>query len=392
MKPYEELLLKLIRSSVLQSEEDFSEFSDFEDWGSLFTLCSIHSVVGMTYDKLVEQFGDRLPEKYAIWFKHSAFKEMSFQAVRSLSFMSFYQRLKEADLAPVILKGEVLRSLYPKPESRTSLDEDFLIDESKYEALTNELTNMGFEEVMQGDDDKHWFNKNYSVYFEVHTAPFPAEKSFEKWNMAFDGYQDKTIVNDNGIISLSREDNLVFLILHAAKHFIYSGVGIKQIVDIALFMREYGSEINMKRVRDTLKKVKAYTFASEITAFIKKYIYPDTYTFGSTRLGDDFVQDILKSGSLGKADKDRIHSANLTSSAFIGRSSLKKILFAPKDRLQQQYPFAKKHPILLPVAWFLRLVTNIPRSRKVLQTGGERLRMIKKYGLIIKEDNPKEDK
>ena len=385
MKPYEELLLKLIRSSVLQSEEDFSEFSDFEDWGGLFTLCSIHSVVGIIYDKLIEVFGDRLPEKFAVWFKHSAFKEMSFQAVRSLTFANFYQRLKEVNLAPVILKGEVLRPLYPKPESRTSLDEDLLIDGRDYEALTAELTNMGFEEVTQGDDDKHWLNQKYSVYFEIHSTPFPPEKSFEKWNRIFDGYKDRTITNDNGIISLSREDNLIFLILHAAKHFIYSGVGIKQITDIALFMREYEAEIDFAHVQDALKKVRVYTFAAELTAFIKKYIYPDIYTFGDAELGDDFVQDIFNSGSLGKADEERIHSANVTSSAFIGRSSLKKILFAPKERLQLRYPFAKKHPILLPVAWFLRLVTHIPHGKRTLQTGSERLKMIKKYGLIIKK-------
>ena len=229
-------------------------------------------------------------------------------------------------------------------------------------------------------------------YFEIHTTPFPIKKSFEKWNRAFDGYQTRTIVNNNGVISFSREDNLIFLILHAVKHFVYSGVGIKQILDIALFMREYGDEINLERVKETLKKIKTLTFAAELTAFIKEYIYPDTYTFDDVELGDDFVQDVFSSGSLGKADEERIHSANVTSSAFIGRSSLKKILFAPRERLQLQYPFAKKHPILLPVAWFLRLITHLPRGKKTLQTGGERLRMIKKYGLIIKDDNPKEDK
>lgn len=389
MKSYEELLLKLIRNSVLQKEEDYSEFSDFAEWGNLFALSSSHSVVGMIYDKLVEVFEGKIPENYAMWFKHNAFKEMSFQAVRSLTFQSIYAKLQEENVAPVVLKGELLRRLYPKPESRSSLDEDLLVDEKDYEALKNELVLMGFEEAGEGRDEKHWVNKKYSAYFEVHFSPFPTEKSYESWNRIFDGYKDRAIVNENGIVSLSRTDNFIYLFLHAAIHFIYSGVGIKQLLDIALFMKNYKDEIDFKYAESMLRKSKALSFASEVTAFIKKYFCEDVFTFNNREVDEAFAQDIFSGGSLGKADKDRVHSANVTSTAFTGKSSLKKILFPPKKRLQIQYPFAKKYPFLLPVAWLLRLLTNITHGKRSLQTGNERLKLMKKLGLINKQ-NPTE--
>ena len=384
MEPYEELLLKLIRSSILQSEEDFSEFSDFADWSELFELCRVHSVVGMIYDKLIEVFGDKIPEQYSMWFKHRAFKEMSFQAVRSLAFEEIYRELAVYNLSPVVLKGEVLRGLYPKPESRTSLDEDLLIDEKDYPVLEKALTAMGFEEVSLGEDDKHWLNKKYSTYFEIHFSPFAKEQTYENWNRVFENYQERTMRNRKGVVSLSRDDNLIFLILHATNHFIYSGVGIKQLLDIALFIREYRNEINFSYVNSMLRKAKVMNFAGQITAFIQEYLYPETVVFGTLRVDEEFVHDVLAGGSLGKADEARVHSANVTISAFKGKSSLKKILFPPKNRLQLNYPFAKKHPILLPIAWFIRLFSYLKLGKKTLKKGSERLKMIQKYGLIEK--------
>lgn len=385
MKSYEELLLKLIRCAVLRNDEDFSEFSDFTEWGELFALCSKHSVVGMIYDKLTEVFGSQIPEKYSFWFKQNAFKEMSFQAVRSLSFVSIYRELLKENIAPVVLKGEVLRQLYPQPESRTSLDEDLLIKAKEYPKLKKELSLLGFEEINEGGDDKHWVNKKYSLYFEIHFTPFTKDESYQKWNEILRGYSERTVENKNGIVSLSREDNLIFLILHAAKHFIYSGVGIKQILDIALFMRKYQNDMDFSYIRSALRKTKTLAFAEAVTAFIKKYLYSDVYCFGRKAVEEDFVTDVFGGGSLGKGDEDRVHSANVTASAFKGQSSVKKILFPPAERLKRNYPFCRKNPLLLPLAWLLRLISYLfgkGKKKSALKTGGRRLKLLKKYGLI----------
>lgn len=386
MKSHEDLFFKLIRSAALGSDEDFSSFSDFEDWGLLFALCNAHSLTGVIYDRTVELFRDRIPQKFAAWFKQSAFKAMSFQTVRSLTFINIYSSLLKSGITPVVLKGEMLRQLYPVPEGRTSLDEDLLIDGFEYEKLTENLTSMGFEEVNQGEEDKHWVNKQYSLYLEVHFNPFPNEKSYEKWNAAFEGCFDRTVRNQNGTVSLSREDALIFLFLHAAKHFVYSGVGVKQLLDIALYMKHYKKEIDFSYVRAALKKAKALTFAQEVTAFIKEYLYDGVYCFGSDRADPDFVKDVISGGSLGRADEERVNSANVTSSAFKGKSSLKKILFPPKERLYKKYPFSKKCPLLLPLAWLMRLIAYAlhGKKKKALQTGNTRLRMIKELGLIDK--------
>jgi len=383
MKISEQLLIKLIRSSVLQTEEDFSDYSDFDEWRDLFVLCSNHSIVGMIYDKFVEVFGDKIPDSLAARLKHTAFTEMSFQAVRSQSFKRVYDELIADGFNLIVLKGELLRKLYPQPESRTSLDEDLLVDKNQYEELKNRLISMGFEEANESDGDKHWVNKKLSLYFEIHFEPFSNEKSYKKWNNIFANYSER-IINSDGIISLSSEDNFIFLMLHAAKHFIYSGVGLKQVLDIAVFMKNYQDEMDFSYVKNALKNTNTLLFAKEMTAFIKENLLENVYCFGEDKADSFFINDILNAGSLGQSDESRKHSANVTASAFKGDSKYINIIFPPRERLTLKYPFCKKYPILLPVAWAMRLASYLFRRKKssALKTGNERLRMLKKYGLI----------
>ena len=52
-------------------------------------------------------------------------------------------------------------------------------------------------------------------------------------------------------------DHLLYLILHALKHFLYSGFGIRQVCDIALFSERYRDEIDWSRVKTELQSVSA---------------------------------------------------------------------------------------------------------------------------------------
>lgn len=382
----EQLLLKLIRSAVLQKNEDFSDFSDFEDWNGLLLLCSKHNVVGMVYDKIIEVFKDKIPEPLALRLKHITFNEMSFQMARTQSFKTMYKELLKDNFNPIVLKGEVLRNLYPQPESRTSLDEDLLVAKSDYDRLTKKLLSLGFEEANESEDDKHWVNKKLSVYFEIHFTPFSDTKSYKKWNAVFDNWEQR-IIKSNDIISLSREDNLIFLLLHSAKHFIYSGVGLKQILDIALFMKKYQNDMDFSYITAALKSTNTLKFVNAVTAFIKEYIFEEVYCFSKGKPDEGFIKDVMNGGSLGQGDEERRHSANVTASAFKGNSRFKEIIFPPRERIYLKYPFSRKYPILIPLAWLMRLASFLVSGKKMssLKTGNERLRMLKKYGLINKE-------
>ena len=112
------------------------------------------------------------------------------------------------------------------------------------------------------------------------------------------------------------------------------------------------------------------------------------------------LMDLLDSGIYGNANMSRKHSSNMTLDAVVADKNGKKAgntvlksLFPSAKKLEGRYPYLKKHPILLPIAWTDRIL----KYRKETVAGGDnaaadsvkignqRIELMKEYG-IIKND------
>ena len=105
---------------------------------------------------------------------------------------------------------------------------------------------------------------------------------------------------------------------------------------------------------------------------------------------------MLSGGIYGLSDPDRVHSANMTLTAAAASREGKgtghgvlKSLFPGTAYLKNCFPYAKKHPILVPVAWAHRLYRYMKRtsgafksSMRTSRAGKKRIAMMKKYGIV----------
>lgn len=387
----QKLFLSLVKASVFQKETvDFSCFDSFNNWQELLTLCRMHDMGSIVFEQLNKNFSSKIPPELLTALKNEVVFSCSVQMSRSSAFLTLYSKLCDEGIKPLVLKGEALRSLYPQPSARSSLDEDILIDENCYEDLSKKLLSLDFEQVQEGAEDKHWVNKKMAVYLEIHLSPFPKNNIYNLWNELF----DKPINKINSIktpqcevYTLFRADNLLFLFLHAAKHFIYSGVGIKQLLDIALFINAYKNEIDFQAVEKKLEAAGVLKFACDIHAIIKEYLYSQANSIlNENKINEALLLDVLEGGSLGSGSIQRRASASITSAGFKKQSkilTLKKILFPNQTRLSQQFPFVKKSPLLLPFAWVMRIFCFIKSgaSLSTLKAGRKRKKLLKEYQL-----------
>lgn len=108
------------------------------------------------------------------------------------------------------------------------------------------------------------------------------------------------------------------------------------------------------------------------------------------------LDDLLDSGVYGDATMSRKHSSTMTLSAVSAdkqgkqaKRSILRTLFPRRDSLTGRYPYLKKRPYLLPVAWASRIVGYARRSGKgsdntaeSLRIAGERIELMRKYGII----------
>ena len=106
------------------------------------------------------------------------------------------------------------------------------------------------------------------------------------------------------------------------------------------------------------------------------------------------MQDMISGGLYGVVDIDRLHSANMTLGAVAAKkrgrraTGVWRSLFPGGSYLKRQFPYARKYPILLPIAWAQRVVNYIKkRGRAVnpnetIRIGQERIALLRQYHII----------
>lgn len=374
-------------------------FENGEERLRFFHLAESHMILPMVMDACANASDFPYYAKRAYW-------ETITQAQRSADFLLLYEYLKGKELSPLILKGILCRSLYLNPEQRLSADEDFLIDPEDVSHYHEALLAYGLQPADPAQDIRQAYEITYTekdslLYLEVHTQLFPPSSAYSRLNDLFADIRARSIsekVYSTVIRTLSCRDHLLYLILHAYKHFLYSGFGIRQCADILLYSLQYQNEIDWNSVQNDLVNAGAYDFSRAIykigfVHLLKTASFlPEDWNICSI---DEvpLLEDIMASGLYGTSSFSRLHSSNITLHAMeeSGKGSgVLRSIFLPLDSMKGKYPYLKKAPYLLPFAWIQRIRTYVKESKQVhaddmlesVKIGRGRVELLKMYHMI----------
>ena len=389
------------------------------DWSAILKKAAAHKLLPLVLDTLMAEKIRLLPEGELKPFREAAVQSTVREVVQTNEFLTIIRHLQEKGLDPAVVKGIVCRELYPRPMLRPSVDEDILVsreDAARADALLREeglfRADLGEEssrsntqELPPDAEEFSYYRAGSPTYIEMHIDLFPEEsKLFKEWNVFFRNAAARAVplqVDDVTLRALAPTDHLLFLILHAFQHFVHSGVGIRQVLDIALYVNRYGCEVDWDYCAVCCRSAKAYLFAAALFRIGEKHLGLDP-ELGQVpadwlRAGEDetdMLLDVLGAGDLGATDINRLHSSRVTLSAAENAASassgIRRTIFPAKKVMVKQYPFLDKYPVLLPYAWGRRIVGYLGRRRKNRQIdpsesvriGTERVGLLKKYGII----------
>ena len=385
--------LAVLRASLRNTVIQLNDLSD-DDWGQLLQLAKTHQVLPL--------FCQSLSSKPACVadLKGVLRRQVARQTICTHAFLSTYRQLLDGGVRPLVVKGIACRVLYPQPDLRPSSDEDLLIVPEQFDAARQLLTSLGFQE--SGTGLELTFRHPVSgLRLEIHGAAFPGrEPAYGHWNTLFEDIFDRAagiMIGENTIWTPGHDDHMLYLILHTLKHFLHSGVGIRQVCDICLYANAYGNLIDWPKLLDRCRALHAEQFAAALLQIGSTYLTfdPDTACLSSCWRciavdAEPLLGDILSAGLYGDATMDRKRSSNLTLDAASGkRPSLPRTLFPDRSRLLAQYPYLQQQPYLLPVAWTQRLwryarslKDNRVNPSESARIGKERLALLRQYGLI----------
>lgn len=371
------------------------------DWESIFALAAKQKLLPQVFEvfRTTPAAEENKPLFTAV--KQQVVTQVLTQTLRAAEFSAVYGELLAAGLHPVVVKGRLCSRLYRPADHRISADDDILIPDSEFFAchkllLKNGLFTEADPSLLHTADEVSYKKSGSPLYIELHRNLFDSTDGRQnRLNRFFDDFEP---VFTDGCLSMPPHEHLLYLILHAFKHFVRCGVGLRQFCDIGLWARKYCELIDWELLYKQCDEACAAGFAAAVFEIARAYlgIEFDLPEFFHTQAQlEPLLHDTLCGGIYGTSSHTRLHSATVTLNAVSsgqadGRPSLLHSVFPNRAYMQRCYPYLTKRPYLLPVAWAQRILryANELQSRSDSSASGsyklakERIDLMKLYGIL----------
>lgn len=374
MDEKKEFFIKVIKCALSGETARCDGYSDWKDFCRYVAMQNAWSFAHFALEKsdAPDEIKNLLEQRFA---------NVVGQQVRQEFYQSaIFEKLDEKKIEYLPIKGSSLRALYPHPEMRISCDVDFLVQEKDMPQVGEALTECGLEEdtSVDGADHGSWHAEG-GVTIEPHKSVM----SLTDFEGYFTDFWQKAIPVGDGTprMRLKTEDEYIFLIAHAYKHFIHGGCGVKTLSDVWLFRKKH-ADMDEAYLNAELEKTGAVKFDKKLVALAECWLGDASFDEDSEILTDFLfdggVYGTGKTSALMGTDGENVKNTK--------RNFLLKRLFPPLKTLKIRYPVLKKCPILLPVMWIARILDAIFTRRSTIK------RNLKDCGSLSEQDVEKAKK
>ena len=371
------------------------------DWPAVFTLANQQKLLPILFEAARKT---PAAEENAALFavtKQQVIAQVLHQTMRASEFADLYHKLRSAGLHPIVVKGQLCSRLYPQTDHRISADDDLYIPDAEFMACHEQLLANGLTTDTPADefataDEVSYTKSDSPLYIELHRHLFDsAEDAHDELNHSF---ADLNPVEIDDFLAMPPHEHLLYLVLHAYKHFVRSGIGLRQFYDIGLWARAYHNEIDWQRLHDQCESVHAATFAAAAFHIAGVYLgieFDRPAPWDGSIDVEPLLHDSLCGGVYGSNDLTRLHSSTVTLNAVKTsrtgeKSGVLRTVFPKREYLEHRYPYLKKRPYLLPVARVQRIAhyASEKQSGADSSTSGsiklakERIELMKRYGVM----------
>lgn len=353
-------LIELIKSVILskQPPEKPNEVS-FEE---IFKISKKHHITNMIYYAIIKLKNKPDEKLLKLWKQEYSISIMR-DIVQKEEFSVLKNVFNENGIKYIPLKGFELKKLYPKSDMRDMSDLDILIQNKDREKVKKLLEGLSYttEKYGKGKDDIYY--KKPIMNVEIHNSLLP-ESLIEKYPYLLKlNKMEKSIKIKDYTYSFSKDDILIYGIVHIAKHFEIAGTGIKSVIDWYLYSKKNFKNIDWNYVNNSLEELNLNKFYQTLIDLGKVWFEEKSHT----DLTKNFEEHIFNSGAYGNIN-DRILNnlaKNNNKISLVDRiRTLKKMTFPTYLVMCEQYPILKTRKKLLYLYYIKRIFEIIFFRRK----------------------------
>lgn len=360
--------------NILSSYLNETKFVSFEsvEWNKIYELSKLHNLSVAVYIALNNSGILVEPE---VWkkFKTDFLLGIRYAVIQEIAAKNLLGIFNANNIPHIIFKGLVLRNFYTDKESRSMGDIDIIVKIHDRKKIHSLLLNNGFT-FDEAASHKEVFNYSKNgVCFEIHTSVINSNIT--------DKYDLKSYFSDNFkyVINVEKctyefkpEYHFIYLIAHMAKHFKFSGCGVRLLLDIPFFVKHY-KELDWNYIKNQLDSLRLLDFTKTLLQICNKWFgiaVPKEFEIEISNKNIEEIEDYIISGGVFGYHNRNIDSIRISSenNSFFSRfKNMFKLVFPSYEKLTERYVWANQIPKKwLPVAWlklwWYRVIVNKENS------------------------------
>lgn len=240
--------------------------ADEVDWYKVYQLAQEQSVIGVVLAGIERLKSANLnlnvPQDLLLqWIGEVQMLEQQNKAM-NLFVAELIEKMRNADIYTLLVKGQGIAQCYERPLWRTSGDVDLYLSETNYKRAQDFLTPLAQSVEPELHGEKHIAMHINNWVVELHGA-MPTrlisriDKGLEKIHKnLFCGGEVRSWHNGGTVVFLPSPDNDVLIVFtHILKHFYRGGIGLRQICDWCRLLWTYKDSLNYRLLESRIKEM-----------------------------------------------------------------------------------------------------------------------------------------
>lgn len=329
------------------------------DWVALFAESKAQAVAPMVFSCISDQCTD--PEVFQKW-RDLTIRTMQRNMHIQLQHDALHRLMTAHNIPYCIIKGCASAKDYPDPLLRAMGDVDFLVPDAFWDKAKQVLLEDGF--IASGES--HAFHLAFhkkSIDMEMHHEPFglKGEKEQLLLEIVPELINNSTMVHCDAAAFRMPDafGHGIVLLLHAYRHLIDTGVGVRHLCDWATFVSKFSNQEFTDIFRERFQEVGIWKLAQAFGITAHRYL-AIPYQEWMGPIDEDtcrmLMLDIFNGGNFGRGDGERT-TQNLSVYAKDMKVSTKnttiQLLRGLNNTAIKRYPHLMKCWLLRPFGWLI---------------------------------------
>lgn len=282
-----------------------------KDWTDIVHTAREQSVLGVTFEQIKKLPAEQRPPKPLLLNLIACSEKIRERnIIVDETLCRFTDEMESFGCKPIVVKGQVVALEYDNPLARQSGDIDVFFCNDDWTKVNQWLhdRNIAFS---SSASEKHIEISFQGVTVELHhhLNAFSSNAVMRYWQTQ---YEDKALervrfvdINGKRIRTTGITDTLVHLIIHVHHHLLTEGVGLRQLMDTALFITNHFDALDLNLLHGHLKGTDHEKAFNAYMALMNKYLgldvkkIPFALDLTDYVYADKIMQEVWKGGNFG---------------------------------------------------------------------------------------------